>query len=315
MQPTRWPMSRTDSANSSYVPLASDLNGSGLRSKTPGAASPNRMWPSSFNHSTRPSRMAWKWACRSAERSLKPMAAPSRPCRDRPTAQSSTSTFRWDITMSEPDSIVFIIDDDAQVRSSLTNLCRSVELNVKAFSSTEEFLSAPRPDIPACLVLDVRFPGSAPSGLDFQRTLAMMNDPLPIIFVTGHGDVPMSVKAIKRGAVEFLTEPVREQELLDAVRMGIERDRERRKQDQATSSLRKRYESLTTREREIMHLVTRGLLNKQVAAELNLSEVTVKVHRGRIMQKMEAKSLADLVRMSDQIGNLTELGGPVDTNV
>jgi FixJ family two-component response regulator len=217
--------------------------------------------------------------------------------------------------MSEPDSIVFIVDDDAQVRSSLTNLCRSVELNVRAFSSTEEFLSAPRPDIPACLVLDVRFPGSAPSGLDFQRMLANMNDPLPIIFVTGHGDVPMSVKAIKRGAVEFLTKPVREQELLDAVRMGIERDRERRKLDHAISSLRKRYESLTTREREIMHLVTRGLLNKQVAAELNLSEVTVKVHRGRIMQKMEAKSLADLVRMSDQIDNIPDSSAAPDTEV
>ncbi len=217
--------------------------------------------------------------------------------------------------MSEPDSIVYIIDDDAQVRSSLTNLCRSVELNVRAFSSTEEFLSASRPNIPACLVLDVRFPGSAPSGLDFQRTLANMNDPLPIIFVTGHGDVPMSVKAIKRGAVEFLTKPVREQELLDAVRMGIERDRERRKQDLAISSLRNRYESLTVREREIMHLVTRGLLNKQVAAELNLSEVTVKVHRGRIMQKMEAKSLAELVRMSDQIGNIPESIAAPDTEV
>ena len=217
--------------------------------------------------------------------------------------------------MSDPDSIVFIVDDDAQVRSSLTNLCRSVELNVQAFSSTEDFLNTSRPDIPACLVLDVRFPGSAPSGLDFQRTLANLNDPLPIIFITGHGDVPMSVKAIKRGAVEFLTKPVREQELLDAVRMAIERDRERRKQDVANSSLRKRYDSLTAREREIMYLVTRGLLNKQVAAELNLSEVTVKVHRGRIMQKMEAKSLADLVRMSDQIGTSSNPGTASDTKV
>jgi FixJ family two-component response regulator len=217
--------------------------------------------------------------------------------------------------MNESDSVVYIVDDDAQVRSSLTNLCRSVELNVQAFSSTEEFLSAPRPDVPACLVLDVRFPGSAPSGLEFQRTLANMNDPLPIIFVTGHGDVPMSVKAMKRGAVEFLTKPVREQELLDAVRLGIERDRQRRKQDLTLSSLRKRYEALTIREREIMHLVTRGLLNKQVAAELDLSEVTVKVHRGRIMQKMEAKSLADLVRMSDQISDSQDRKDAADTNV
>jgi FixJ family two-component response regulator len=217
--------------------------------------------------------------------------------------------------MSDADSVVFIIDDDAQVRSSLANLCRSVELNVQAFASTEEFMDFERPDIPSCLVLDVRFPGSAPSGLEFQRKLAMMNDPLPIIFVTGHGDVPMSVKAMKRGAVEFLTKPVREQELLDAVRLGIEQDRQRRKQELAFSSLRKRYDSLTDREREIMHLVTRGLLNKQVAAELGLSEVTVKVHRGRIMQKMDAKSLADLVRMSDQIGGAPGSSKSLNTEV
>jgi FixJ family two-component response regulator len=217
--------------------------------------------------------------------------------------------------MNENESRVFIIDDDAQVRSSLVNLLRSVDLGVDAFASTDEFLRVDLPNVPSCLVLDVRFPGSAPSGLDFQRKLIEADIQLPVVFITGHGDVPMSVQAMKSGAIEFLLKPVREQELLDAVRMGIERDRERRKQKQAISSLRKRYDSLTAPEREIMHLVTRGLLNKQVAHELNLSEVTVKGHRARIMQKMEAKSLVELVRMSDQIGNAGEPDGCVDTNV
>jgi len=203
--------------------------------------------------------------------------------------------------MNSRDCIVFIIDDDVLVRTSLANLCRSIDLKVDVFSSTDEFLRAPRPDLPACLILDVRFPGSAPSGLDFQRELAKANNPLPIIFVTGHGDVRMSVQAMKHGAVEFLTKPVREQELLDAIRHAIERDRHRRERDAVHVSLRKRFDGLTAREREIMHLVARGLLNKQIAAELGLSEVTVKVHRSHVMQKMAAKSLADLVRMSDQL--------------
>ena len=167
--------------------------------------------------------------------------------------------------------MVFIIDDDALVRASLTNLCLSVDLKVNAFSSTDEFLRTHLPDVPACLVLDVRFPGSAPSGLDFQRKLAEANSPLPIIFITGHADVPMSVQAMKHGAVEFLTKPVREQELLDAIRQAIEQDRDRRERDAMSASLRKRFDSLTVREREIMRLVARGLVNKQIAAELGLA--------------------------------------------
>jgi FixJ family two-component response regulator len=206
--------------------------------------------------------------------------------------------------MNDSSSIVFIVDDDPLVRTSLANLCRSVDLKVSTFPSTDEFLRSPPADVPACLVLDVRFPGSSPSGLDFQRKLAEADNPLPIIFITGHGDVPMSVQAMKHGAVEFLTKPVREQELLDAIRHAIDRDRERRERDATSVSLRKRFESLTAREREIMRLVSRGLVNKQIAAELGLSEVTVKVHRGHVMQKMAAKSLADLVRMSDHLIDL-----------
>lgn len=200
-------------------------------------------------------------------------------------------------------SVVYIIDDDAQVRAGLTNLCGSMDLRVEAFSSTDDFLRMDRPNVPACLVLDVRFPGSAPSGLDFQRKLLKVNSPLPIIFITGHGDVPMSVQAMKHGAIEFLIKPVREQELLDAIRVGIERDRRRIAEETLLVALRGRFASLTAREREIMEFVSCGLLNKQIAARLGLSEVTVKVHRGHVMQKMEASSLAALVRMSDRLNN------------
>lgn len=203
--------------------------------------------------------------------------------------------------MSQADCVVFVVDDDAQIRAALTNLCRSVNLSVQAFSSAQEFLGANRPDVPSCLILDVRFPGGGPSGLEFQRMLATNHTALPIIFITGHGDVPMSVQAMKEGAVEFLTKPVREQDLLDAVRKALERDRQRRASEEALAMLRGRFESLTAREREIMHLVTCGLLNKQIAAELSLSEVTVKFHRGHIMEKMQASTLAHLVRMADQL--------------
>ena len=205
--------------------------------------------------------------------------------------------------MSEAKSLVLIVDDDAQVRDSLANLCRSVDLPVETFSSTSEFLRRDRPGVPACLILDIRFPGSAPSGLDFQRELVGMNNALPIIFITGHGDVPMTVQAMKQGAVEFLMKPVREQALLDAIRHAIERDRSRREEERLFTSIRSRFDTLTEREREIMVLVAQGLLNKQIAAELSVSEVTVKVHRGSVMRKMQAASLADLVRMSDRLSN------------
>lgn len=207
--------------------------------------------------------------------------------------------------MNLPEPIVFIVDDDSEVRASLANLCRSVGLKVEAFASTEEFIASDRPDAPSCLVLDVRFPAAEPSGLEFQRRLSDRNDRVPIIFITGHGDVPMSVQAMKFGALEFLTKPVREQELLDAIKQAIERDRERRVQDADLSSLQGRYKRLTGRERQIMRLVSGGLPNKQIAAQLGLSEVTVKVHRGHVMQKMEAKSLADLVRMNGQLSSPT----------
>jgi FixJ family two-component response regulator len=217
--------------------------------------------------------------------------------------------------MSGATSLVFIVDDDAQVRESLANLRRSVDLPVETYSSTSEFLRRERPGVPACLILDIRFPGSAPSGLDFQRELVRTNNLLPIIFITGHGDVPMTVQAMKQGAVEFLIKPVREQALLDAIRHAVERDRKRRHEEDQLASIRCRFESLTEREREIMALVTRGLLNKQVGAELGLSEVTVKVHRGNVMRKMQAASLADLVRMSDRLANSLAASVPADTKV
>lgn len=202
--------------------------------------------------------------------------------------------------MTEEHPVVFLIDDDPSVRDALKSLLRSVGLEVQAFGSAQEFLHTKRPDAPACLVLDVRLPG--PSGLDFQRDLAESNIPLPIIFITGHGDIPMSVKAMKAGAVEFLTKPFRDQELLDAVQQGIDRDRVRRQNAVIVAGLRERYLALTPRERDVMARVVTGRLNKQIAADLEVSEVTVKVHRGQVMRKMRAKSLADLVRMADKLG-------------
>ena len=198
------------------------------------------------------------------------------------------------------ESVVFVIDDDASVRASLKSLFKSVGFRVQLHGSADEFLQSERPDVPCCLVLDVRLPGL--SGIEFQSELAKMRTDLPIIFMTGHGDIPMTVQAMKAGAVEFLTKPCRDQELLDAVRLAIEGHRSRRKEEKHIAALRNHFASLTTREREVVSLVTAGLLNKQIAAELDISEVTVKMHRGNIMRKMQARSLADLVRMADLLG-------------
>jgi FixJ family two-component response regulator len=202
--------------------------------------------------------------------------------------------------MSSEQPVVYIIDDDPSVRNALTNLLRSVGLQVESFGSAQGFLSGKRPDGPGCLVLDVRLPGS--SGLDLQRQLVESGIQLPIIFITGHGDIEMSVQAMKAGAVEFLTKPFREQVLLDAVQHAIERDRAAHRQRATLTELRDRYQSLSPREREVMAMVVRGLLNKQIAGELGATEATVKVHRAKVMHKMQADSLADLIRMAEKLG-------------
>jgi FixJ family two-component response regulator len=196
--------------------------------------------------------------------------------------------------------IVFVVDDDESVREALRSLFRSVSLKVETFGSAADFLRSELPDVASCLVLDVRLPGV--SGLDFQAELAKANIHIPIIFMTGHGDIPMSVQAMKAGAVDFLTKPFRDQDMLDAVAAAIERDRSRRKDEQRLSDVRARFDGLTEREREVMGLVTAGLMNKQIAGELGLSEITVKIHRGHVMRKMAARSLADLVRMAEVLG-------------
>ena len=202
-------------------------------------------------------------------------------------------------TAAEVPPVVFVIDDDALVRAALSSLIRSVGLRVEVFASASEFLAAKRTDGPSCLILDVRLPRI--SGLNFQAELAKANVIIPIIFITGHGDIPMSVKAMKAGAVEFLTKPFRDQDLLDAIKVALERARSWIESEKAVSKLRANFESLSLRETEVMARVTSGLLNKQIAGELGLSEVTVKVHRGSVMQKMGAKSLADLVKMADTL--------------
>jgi FixJ family two-component response regulator len=203
--------------------------------------------------------------------------------------------------MSERDrpGIVFVIDDDSSMRAALEDLVRSVGLQAQVFASPQEFRQSERPDIPGCVVLDVRLPGM--SGLAFQKELVQEGVTLPIIFITGHGDIPMSVRAMKAGAVEFLTKPFHEQDLLDAIHIAIERDRERRREMAIMTEIRSRYATLTERERHIMTLVVSGRPNKQIAAELSLSEMTVKVHRGQVMRKMEAGSLPELVRMADRL--------------
>jgi FixJ family two-component response regulator len=198
------------------------------------------------------------------------------------------------------EPIVFVIDDDASMRRALTNLFQSVGLGVEVFGSTPEMLQSRLPDVAGCLVLDIRLPGL--SGLDFQTELAKANIHIPIIFMTGHGDIPMTVRAMKGGAVDFLTKPFRDQDMLDAVVMAIERDRNRREVEKVVANLQALFETLTSREREVLTLVASGLMNKQIAAELGLAEITVKIHRGHIMKKMGARSLADLVRMAETLG-------------
>jgi len=200
---------------------------------------------------------------------------------------------------SESQPIVFVIDDDPNMREAMQRLFRSVGLQVQVFDSSTQFLQAELNDGPSCLVLDVRLPGLG--GLDFQDELVKSNVQMPIVFMTGHGDIPMSVRAMKAGAIEFLTKPFRDQEMLDAVQLGLEQDRARRASEMAIVDLRARFATLTPREREVMALVTAGLMNKQTAGELNLAEITVKLHRHSVMRKMQAKTLADLVRMADAL--------------
>jgi FixJ family two-component response regulator len=195
---------------------------------------------------------------------------------------------------------VFVVDDDPSMRVALTHLFRSMDLGVEVFGSATEFLQANLPDIASCLVLDIRLPGV--NGLDFQTRLANANIRIPVVFMTGHGDIPMSVQAMKAGAIDFLTKPFRDQDMLDAVTKALERDRAGRQTEKAVSDLRLMFESLTPREREVIAFVTAGLMNKQIAGKLGISEITVKIHRGNVMRKMKARSLADLVRMAETLG-------------
>jgi len=206
--------------------------------------------------------------------------------------------------MPDANSTVFVIDDDPHLRASVGRLLRSLGLDAQLFASISDFLKSDPPDGPTCLVLDVRLPGQ--SGLDLQRELAAANRELPIIFITGHGDIPMSVQAMKGGAIEFLTKPFRDQELLDAIQLGLSRDRARRENEKALAALRERFESLSPREREIMIQVAHGRLSKQIAGDIGIAEATVKVHRSRLMHKMKARSLPELSRMADKLKLVSE---------
>jgi FixJ family two-component response regulator len=201
--------------------------------------------------------------------------------------------------VKDADAVVFVVDDDSSVREAIKSLIRLVGLRVETFGTAQEFLQSKRPDLPGCVVLDVELPGL--SGLDLQRELAAHGIKLPIIFITGYGDIPMSVRAMKAGALEFLTKPFRDQDLLDAIRQALERDCTARKHSKEIAELRVRLDALTSREREVMSLVVAGLLNKQIGFELEISEITVKIHRGRVMNKMGAQSLAELVRMTERL--------------
>jgi FixJ family two-component response regulator len=202
--------------------------------------------------------------------------------------------------MTDDRPTVIVIDDDPSIRKAIDRLLRSVGLRVELFESAQEFLQSDRPDAPSCIVLDVRLPGQ--SGLNLQRNLAAADIRIPIIFITAHGDIPMSVRAMKAGAVEFLTKPFHDQDLLDAMEVALEKDRARRANEKLAAELKKRFETLTARERQVMHLVVAGRLNKQIAAELGISEMTVKIHRAQVFHKMQAVSLPDLVRMADKSG-------------
>lgn len=211
--------------------------------------------------------------------------------------------------MPEQDSVVFVVDDDASVRDAILSLLRSVGMHAVVFGSTEEYLSSTRPEVPSCLILDVRLPGA--SGLEFQDELARMGEHIPIIIITAHGDIPMTRRAMKAGAIEFLTKPFQKDELLTAIGQAIERDRGWRQERAEVSILQSRFDTLTPREREVMKLVVTGLPNKQTAAELGVMEITVKVHRAQVMRKMQAGSLAELVRMADRLS----AQGPKTTNL
>ena len=201
--------------------------------------------------------------------------------------------------MKDADAIVFVVDDDSSIREAIESLVELAGLGVESFGNAQEFLRAERPDLPGCVVLDVELPGL--SGLDLQRELAAHGIKLPIIFITGYGDIPMSVRAMKAGALEFLTKPFRDQDLLDAIQLALERDRAARRHSREIAELRERFDALTSREREVMSLVVTGWLNKQIGFELGISEITVKIHRGRVMNKMGAQSLAELVRMTERL--------------